>query len=109
MELYYQRWFEAVNDTLLFTTPDYEGLVHYDISNFSSDIHAFDVTDHSNVKELKYYSADPTICTLQLQQTGGSVREIAVVGKTGFKIPAAAVKIENTIICIMFSHNMISL
>jgi hypothetical protein len=97
MELYYQRRFEAVNDTLLFTTPDYEGLVHYDISNFSSDIHAFDVTDHSNVKELKYYSADPTICTLQLQQTGGSVREIAVVGKTGFKIPAAAVKIENTI------------
>jgi Peptidase family C25. len=97
MEIYYQRRFEAVNDTLLFTSPDVTGSVQYDISNFSSDIRAFDVTDHNNVKELKYYSADPTVCTIQLQQTGGSVREIAVVGKTGFKIPAAATKIENTI------------
>jgi hypothetical protein len=97
MEIYYQRRFEAVNDALIFTSPDFEGLVQYDISNFSSDIRAFDVTDHSNVKELKYYSADSTVCTIQLQQTGGSVREIAVVGKTGFKIPATTTKIENTV------------
>ncbi|MGD0590360.1 MAG: type IX secretion system sortase PorU [Bacteroidota bacterium] len=97
MEIYYHRRFEAVNDVLIFTTPDLEGLVQYDISNFSSDIRAFDVTDHSNVKELKYYSADSTVCTIQLQQTGGSVREIAVVGTTGFKIPATTTKIENTI------------
>jgi hypothetical protein len=97
LEIYYQRKFEAVNDALIFTSPDVTGSVQYDISNFSSDICAFDVTDHSNVKELKYYSAVPSVCTIQLQQTGGSVREIAVVGKTGFKIPAPATKIENTI------------
>jgi hypothetical protein len=104
MEIYYQRRFEAVNDTLIFTSPDVTGLVQYDISNFSSDIRAFDVTDHSNVKELKYYSADPTVCRIQLQQTSGSVREIAVVGKTGFKIPVATTKIENTINL----HNVLS-
>jgi Peptidase family C25 len=97
MEIYYQRKFEAASDALIFTSPDVAGSVHYDINNFSSDIRAFDVTDHNNVRELKYYSADPTVCTIQLQQTGGSVREIAVVGKAGFKIPAAATKIENTI------------
>ena len=97
MEIYYQRRFEAVNDILIFTSPDLTGLAQYDISNFSSDVRAFDVTDHSNVKELKYYSAVPSVCTIQLQQTRGSVREIAVVGKTGFKIPAPATKIENTI------------
>jgi hypothetical protein len=102
LEIYYQRRFEAVNDALIFTSPDVTGLVQYDISNFSSDILAFDVTDHSNVKELKYFSVDPSVCTIQLQQTGGSVREIAVVGKTGFKIPATATKIENT----MNLHNV---
>ena len=96
-EIYYRRRFEAANDALIFTSPDVTGSVQYDISNFSSDIRAFDVTDHSNVKELKYYSAVPSACTIQLQQTGGSVREIAVVGKTGFKIPATTTKIENTI------------
>ncbi len=97
MEIYYQRRFEAVNDALLFTSPDVTGSVQYGISNFSSDIRAFDVTDHSNVKELQYNSAVPSVCTIQLQQTSGSVYEIAVVGKTGFKIPAPATKIANTI------------
>ncbi|MGA3286491.1 MAG: type IX secretion system sortase PorU [Bacteroidota bacterium] len=97
LEIYYQRRFEAVNDVLIFTSPDVTGSVQYDISNFSSDVRAFDVTDHSNVKELKYYSAVPSVCKIQLQQTGGSIREIAVVGKTGFKTPVTTIKIENTI------------
>ncbi len=97
MEIYYQRRFEAVNDTLIFTSPDVTGSVQYSISNFSSDIRAFDVTDHSNVKELKYYSADPTVCKIQLEQTSGSVRQIAVIGKTGFKTPGTTTKIDNTI------------
>jgi hypothetical protein len=97
MEIYYQRRFEAVNDYLQYTTgPDVTGSAQYVVSNFSSDMRAFDVTDHSNVKELKYNSSSATICTLQIQQTAGSVREIAIVGKNGVKIPAAAIRMNNT-------------
>ena len=96
IEIYYQRNFEAVHDALIFTSPNVVGSVQYTISNFSSDIRAFDVTDHANVKELKYYSADPTVCKIQLEQTSGSIRQIAVIGKAGFKIPAAPTKIGNT-------------
>ncbi len=98
MEIFYQRRLEAVNDVLLFNTiENIDGLVQYDISNFSSDVRAFDITDHNNVKELTFSSADPTMCQIQLQQISATVREIAVIGKNGFKTPAAAVKIENTI------------
>jgi hypothetical protein len=97
LEIYYERRFEAVNDALFFTSLDRAGLVQYDIGIFSSDVRAFDVTDHGDVKELKFYSDDPTVCKIQLQQTSGSVREIAVIGKNGYKIPATAIKIENTI------------
>ncbi len=59
--------------------------------------HAFDVTDHGNVKELKFSSADPTKCQIQLQQIDGSIVEIAAIGKNGYKIPGAVTKIESTV------------
>jgi len=98
MEIFYDRKLEAVDDVLFFNALDnIEGMVQYDISNFSGDVRAFDITDHNNVKELKFSYADPTICQIQLQQVSGSTRKIAVIGKNGFKTPAETVKIENTI------------
>ena len=93
MEIYYQRKFEALNDALLFTTTDAAGSVQYTVSNLSSDVRAFDVTDHSSVKQIKFNQTGSS-CTFQLQQASGVVREIAVVGKNGYSTPSAAVKIE---------------
>lgn len=93
LEIYYPRKFEALNDALLFTTPDTAGSVQYTVSNLSSDIRVFDVTDHGGVKQVKFSPAVSS-CTFQLQQTPGTVREIAVVGKNGYKVPAAAIKID---------------
>jgi len=92
MEIYYQRKFEALNDALLFTTSDTTGSIQYTVSNLSSEVRAFDVTDHSSVKQIKFNQTGSS-CTFQLQQTDRSVHEIAVVGKNGFLTPSAAIKI----------------
>ena len=92
MEIYYQRKFEALNDALLFTTSDTAGSIQYTVSNLSSEVRAFDVTDHSGVRQIKFNQTGSS-CTFQLQQTGGSVREVAVVGKNGYLTPSAAIKV----------------
>jgi hypothetical protein len=98
IEIFYERRLEAVNDVLLFTTIDRSsGLYQYDISNLSGGTHAFEVTDHNNVKELKFASVNPAICQIQIQQTEGIIHEIAIIGENGYITPAAAIKIENTI------------
>lgn len=97
MEIYYQRKFEATNDVLIYTTPDASGIIQYTISNFSGGVRAFDVTDHGNIKELKFSSTDSTTCVMQIQQTTGSVRQIAVIGRNGIKTVPNALRIGNTI------------
>jgi hypothetical protein len=100
LEIYYQRKFEALNDVLLFTSPDLSGSVQYSVKNFSSnEVFAFDVTTHNNVKQitqLELDSTDSSVRKFKLQQTSGSVREIAVVGKSGLLVPSIASKIGNS-------------
>ncbi len=93
LEIYYQRSFEALNDALLFTAPDTAGLVPYTVNNLSSGIRAFDVSNHGSVKQIKFNQTDSS-CTFQLQQVAGVARKIFVVGKNGYKIPPAAIKID---------------
>jgi len=92
LEIYYQRKYEAVNDALLFTTSDMTGSMQYNVSNFSSDIRAYDVTDHNIVNQIPINQTG-TSCTFQLQQTDGNVRRIAVIGKNGYKKPPAGTKV----------------
>jgi hypothetical protein len=96
-EIFYQRRFEAGGneDVLLFTTADLNGSVLYRVANLSSEIRAFDVTIHDSVKQITQLEFDP-LCTFQLQQQSGKIREIAVVGKNGYKIPPAALRIDNS-------------
>ena len=92
LEIYYQRYFEALNDALLFTTADTSGLIQYSVSNLSSEVRAFDVTDHNDVKQIKFNQTGSS-CTFQLQQIPGNVREIAVIGKNGYLTPTTATKV----------------
>ncbi len=97
-EIFYQRRLEAIDDKLLFTTPDISGSIQYVVSKFSSsEILAFDITQHENVKQIKQLDiAQDNSCTFQFQQESGKVYEIAVVNKNGFKTPLIATKIENS-------------
>jgi hypothetical protein len=99
-EILYRRRFEAVNDSLLFTSPDTTALVEYRITNLSSrDVRVFDVTNHGNVQRvvnLTFSPVDASVVTFQLPQVEGSVREIAVVGPNGYKSPQNVRKIPNS-------------
>lgn len=52
-EIHYPRRFEAHDDYLKFTAPDTTGVVEFTVQGFtSSQITAYDVTDHANVSRI---------------------------------------------------------
>jgi hypothetical protein len=102
LEILYHRSYKAVGDALYFTSPDTSALISYSINNFSStDVKVFDVSDHSNVKQVSLIDlSSASIVKFGLTQTAGSVRSFAVVGSQGFKtVAASAVQISNTALC----------
>ncbi len=99
-QILYRRRFEAVNDRLFFISPDTTAVVEYNLSRFSSrGVHAFDVSDHQNVKRitgLEFHPADASVVRFRLPQSEGSIRELAVVGANGFREPRNLRRIENS-------------
>jgi hypothetical protein len=97
-EILYRERFDAVNDLLLFNSPDTTATVAYTVRNLSStsDVFAFDISDHSNVKRISQASVSTGVCQFQLPQVAGSVRELAVVASGGLKTPPAPVKAANS-------------
>ena len=101
-------WFEilfrsrlvAVNDLLIFSSPDTSAVINYEASGFSSrDIYVFDVTQHNAVKQvtnLAFDVADASIVRFQLSQTGGSIRELIAMGPNGYKTAANVKRISNS-------------
>ena len=100
LEIHYRRQFKAVNDLLLFTSPDTNAVVRYALSGLSSqDVGIFDVTDDGNVKRITgvtFNQQDPGQCSFDMPDTSGRVREFAVVGPNGYKTPSNAVRIGNS-------------
>lgn len=100
LEIHYRRRFEAVGDSLAFTSPDTTALVEYNLTRFSSrDVYVFDVSDHFNVRRIVNFTfnpADATTFKFQMPQTAGLVREFYAVGPNGFKSPAAVRRVSNS-------------
>ncbi|MBI3585752.1 MAG: type IX secretion system sortase PorU [Ignavibacteriales bacterium] len=100
-EILYRQRFEAVNDFLLFSSPDTTATIEYNLKNLSSrtDVYAFDVAQHNNVKQITNLVFDPantSIVKFQVPQVAGSVREFAVVGPNGYKTPTNAKRLTNS-------------
>jgi hypothetical protein len=100
IEFLYRQKFEAEGDLLLFASPDTTAVVEYEVRRLSSrDVFVFDVSDHAlvkNVSGLVFDAADASVVRFQLAQQTGSVRELAVVGRNGFKVPANPRKLPNS-------------
>jgi hypothetical protein len=98
LEIFYRERLEAVNDLLLFTSPDTTATISYSVGNLSSTngVFAFDISDHSDVKRIAQTDLSTGACRFDLSQTAGSVRELAVVGPGGFRTPPAPVKTANS-------------
>ena len=90
----------AVNDLLLFTSPDTSAVINYEASGFSSrSVYVFDVTQHNAVKRvtnLSFDAADASIVRFQLSQMSGSVRELIAMGPNGYKTAANVTRIPNS-------------
>ncbi|MBI3789110.1 MAG: type IX secretion system sortase PorU, partial [Ignavibacteriales bacterium] len=99
-EILYRQRFEAVNDLLLFSSPDTSATIEYNLKNFSSrDVYAFDVTQHNSVKRITDLTFDPANTSMfkfQVPQVADSVREFAAVGPNGYKSPANVKRITNS-------------
>ena len=93
-EIFYRRSLDVVDDRLFFPSPDTAAVLEYTIRGLSSrTVLCLDVSDHANVKRISgigFDQVNPTVCTFRLQQSTGSVRELAVVGANGFLVPPAA-------------------
>jgi len=98
IEIFYYRSFDAVNNTLSFTTPDTTGIVQYEVKNLNSDVFVFDVTSHNDVKRITQveYDSGTRSCKFQLEQNSGAVREVIVANPDSFKKPPLASRIENS-------------
>ncbi len=99
-EILFRQRFEAINDFLLFASPDTTVTVEYSISKLSSrDVYVFDVGQHHDVKQMTNLTFDPadvSACRFQAAQSAGSVHEFAVVGPTGYKTPTNIKRISNS-------------
>lgn len=99
-EIHYRRKFVAVNDVLMFTSPDTTATVEYQLSGFSTrDLYVFDVSRHSDIIQVTNLSHDQSEMgrlSFQLAQSSGSIRDLIAVGPNGFKVPSNAQRIDNS-------------
>jgi len=97
MEIFYSHNFSAINDFLNFTSPDTDGVIQYNLGNFStSSIRVIDVTDYANAKLISSPSISGGGLQFQARQTSGSVSQYIGVGSIGYKTPVAIQKMGNS-------------
>ncbi len=85
-EIKYRRSLSAVNDEFIFFADLQNGTIQYNLSNFSvSDIHVFNVTDHSNIEKI-----DPLILSggdfrFQIQENQSQRRKYIALTSDKYK------------------------
>ncbi len=87
-EIFWQKNLRAKNDQFYFHTHDTTATAKYKVSGFSNDkIFVFDVSRFDSVLRLSDPRISSDTCSFGLDLIGGSVKEIYIVGKNGFKTP----------------------
>ena len=98
VELTYTQRLSAVNNALLFTSPDTTGSVEYTLTNFfGANFSVFDITDVLNVKRVSFDSTQLTGTYLFRDNlTAGSVKRYWVGTAPAYKTPLSFTRIPNT-------------
>ena len=100
LEILYRRRYEVVNDFLHFVSPDTNAIVRYSVAGLSSrDVMVFDVTDDVTARRITGLTVDPLdpgMCSFDMPDSSGKIREYVVVGKNGTKTLATASRVNNT-------------
>ncbi len=97
LEIYYNSNLRAANDEIYFYSADTTAIIQYDIFDFSnSSFEVFDITDHANVKIIKGHNLSAGQTSFKIQENAGAVSKYYAVNTSKFKIPAPAVKADNS-------------
>jgi hypothetical protein len=97
-EIHYPREFRAADDHLKFRGPDGGGVIEYSIGNFNStQIAAYDVTDHSSVRRITGAAISPgASIRFQASQAAGSPRRYIAVAAAGYRSVGELEAVENS-------------
>jgi len=94
IEIHYRRKLVAVNDVLMFPTPDTSTVNQFTLAGFASGApFVFDVTDHDSVVRVVGGSSGVGTYTFQMAGTAGAPRMILAAGPAGLKTPAEITKV----------------
>ena len=88
-EIQYKRRLNSVaNDFIRFDSPDYSGVVEYNVSPFSgNNIMVFDATQHNNVKIIQPLSVSASNVKFRKTEKNNNLSKFLVVGPNGYKTP----------------------
>lgn len=96
-EIFYDRYLKVENDFIIFYSPLNDGVIEYQLSNFSnSDIKVFDITDFSNVKLI----SSPTVLSggdyhFQANGTSNKIQKYLALCTSKYKTPINPVEVPN--------------
>ena len=97
IEIAYNKYLRAYNDNLIVFSKDTTAVLDYILTNFSSStIQIFDVTDFSNVMLISNSVISGGQARFQASETKGRVRKYFALTPNTYKIPANAVRVENS-------------
>ncbi len=97
VEWHYARRFEPLNDELLFSSPDTSAVIEFVLNGFTmSDVHVYDITDHSNVIKMDGVNISGGTVRFQVRSEAGSPRQFLAVAAPAVKTPAAPRSVANS-------------
>lgn len=96
-EIEYKRELKALNDFLIIFSNEVNGVVEYQLSNFSSsNINVFDVTNFSDVKLVDNLNISGGNCSFRFLESANQRSKYIAVESGKFKSPSNAVEIANS-------------
>jgi hypothetical protein len=91
LDIVYWRTFAPDNgNALRFRSPDTNGVVEYQLGQFSGAAAVFNVTDYANVKRVSWAGG-----SFRAAETRGNVSEYAAASNGGYRTPLAVTNIPN--------------
>ncbi|MBU1100991.1 MAG: type IX secretion system sortase PorU [Bacteroidetes bacterium] len=97
MDIEYSKELRAIQDSLLFFSNGVNGLIKYELNNFTnSSIMVFDISDYANVSLVSNASISGGNFTFQANETSSSLSKYYGVAPTAYLAPSNFVQVSNS-------------
>jgi len=96
IEILYQRQLTAVNNEIVFDSPDSSGLIVYQIDGFSSNADVFDVSNVNSVKKVGHSSSDVGTILFSDSLSATGLKKYWAGTSAAYRYPKSFVKLPNS-------------